>query len=273
MRRFPATPFEMVASFARHRQLIFELSRREILARYRGSTLGWAWSLFNPLFMLGIYTLVFSAVFDSRWEGSTSHSRGDFALILFVGLIVHGFFAECIHRAPTLIVNHANYVKKVVFPLEVLPWAAMGSALFHALISLAVLFAAKVTISQHVPSTAWLLPIVLLPLLFGVIGLCWLFTSLGVYVRDLSQVTVMFATAMQFVSAVFFPISALPEPYRSWLRLNPLAVTIEQSRDVLIFGRLPNPAEWFLTMLAGMALAWAGFAAFQKTRRGFANVL
>lgn len=273
MRKFPATPVEMVASFGRNWQLILQLSRREITGRYRGSTLGWAWSLFNPLFMLAIYTLVFSGVFKTQWDAGPGESKSGSVLILFVGLIVHGLFAECINRAPALIVNHANFVKKVVFPLEVIPWVAVGSALFHAVISIGVLFLAEFVIIQHVPLTAMLLPVVLLPLIAGLIGLSWLLAGLGVYLRDISQVTIMLSTAMLFVSAVFFPLSALPEPYRSWLRFNPLAIVIEQSRDILIFGRVPDITQWSLTMAFGVFLAWVGFAAFQKARRGFANVL
>jgi len=273
MRKVPARPVTRVASFARNWPLTVQLIQRDILGRYRGSAIGWAWSLFNPLFMLAIYTLVFSGVFNIRWDGHGGDGQADVALILFAGLIVHGLFAECINRAPALIVNNANYVKKVVFPLEVMPWVAIGSALFHALVSLAVLLVAELATRQYVPWTALLLPIVLLPLIFGVMGLAWLFTSMGVYLRDIAQVTIMFTTTMQFVSAVFFPMSALPEPYRSWLGLNPLAIAIEQSREVLLFGRIPDLTQWFVTMVFSLLLAWAGFAGFQKARRGFADVL
>lgn len=273
MRKFPATPFEMLASSWRHWDLVLQLTRREAVGRYRGSIFGWAWSLFNPLFMLGIYTLVFAGVFNTRWAGTTDGSKEDFVLILFVGMIVHGLFADCISRAPALIVSNTSFVKKVVFPLEVIPWVALGSALFHAAVSLTVLLAAQLVLRQHVPTTAVLLPIVLLPLIFGLMGLAWLLASVGVYLRDVSQLTGMFATVMLFISGVFFPISALPEPYRSWLRLNPLAIAIEQTRDVLLFGRLPDMTVWGITMAFGLALAWLGFAVFQKARRGFANVL
>lgn len=273
MRKFPATPVEMVASLARNWELVVQLSHREIMARYRGSALGWAWSLVNPLFMLGVYTLVFSGVFNTRWDAAVGSGKSDVALVLFVGLIVHGLFADCVNRAPALIVNHANFVKKVVFPLEVIPWVGVASALFHALIGLAVLLVAQMVLSGHVPTTAWLLPVVLLPLILILIGLSWLLAGIGVYVRDATQVALMFSTAMLFVSAVFFPISALPQPYQSWLRYNPLAILIGQCREVLIFGRLPDPGAWSLTLAFGLALAWAGFAAFQKVRRGFANVL
>lgn len=273
MRHFSAAPAEMVASFWRNRQLVLQMTKREVVGRYRGSVMGLAWSFFNPLLMLVIYTFVFSFVFKARWGIATDESKTEFAIILFVGLIVHGLFAECVNRAPGLIVSNVNYVKKVVFPLEILPWVALGSALYHMGISLAVLLSAQVVFNQHIPLTAVLLPLVLTPLVLGTMGLGWFVAALGVYLRDVAQVAGMFTTVMLFVSAVFFPITALPERYRFWLHLNPLAVIIEQTRGVLIFGQIPSLASWSAMMALGLTMAWAGFAWFQKTRKGFADVL
>ncbi len=273
MRQFSTTPIEMVASFWRNRQLILQMSKREAIGRYRGSIMGLAWSFFNPLLMLVIYTFVFSVVFKARWGIGTDESKTDFATILFVGLIVHGLFAECINRAPGLIISNVNYVKKVVFPLEILPWVTFSSTLFHTAISLVVLLLAQFILNQHIPLTAILLPIVLTPLMLGIMGLAWFLAALGVYLRDVSQITGMFTTVMLFISAVFFPITALPERYQGWLHFNPLAVIIEQSRSVLIFGRLPSLAAWAILMGLGIVMAWAGFSWFQKTRKGFADVL
>jgi lipopolysaccharide transport system permease protein len=273
MRQFSSSPIEMVASFWRNRQLILQMSKREAIGRYKGSVMGLAWSFFNPLLMLVIYTFVFSVVFKARWGMGTDESKTDFAIILFVGLIVHGLFAECINRAPSLIISNTNYVKKVVFPLEILPWIAFGSALFHAVISLIVLFLAQLIFNQRVPLTAVLFPLVLVPLIFGSMGLAWFLASLGVYLRDVSQITGMFTTVMLFISAVFFPMTALPGSYQFWLGFNPLAIVIEQSRSVLVFGQLPDLSSWLAMMGLGLVMAWAGFAWFQKTRKGFADVL
>jgi len=273
MRRFPASPSEMVASFWRNQQLIVQMSKREAIGRYRGSVMGLAWSFFNPLLMLVIYTFVFSVVFKARWGIGSDESKTDFAIILFVGLIVHGLFAECINRAPTLIISNANYVKKVVFPLEILPWVAFGSALFHSAISVLVLMLAQLFLGQQIHLTAVLFPLVLIPLVLGVMGLAWFLAALGVYLRDVSQFTGMFTTVMLFISGVFFPMSALPERYQFWLKLNPLAVVIEQSRSVLVFGQLPSLTTWAAMAGLGFAMAWGGFSWFQKTRRGFADVL
>lgn len=273
MQNYSAHPIEMISSFWRNKRLIMQLSKREVLGRYRGSALGLSWSFFNPILMLVIYTFVFSVVFKARWGASPDESKTDFAIILFVGLFIHGLFAECVNRSPGLITSNVSYVKKVVFPLEVLPWVAFTSALFHAAISLMVLLLAQLIINHSIPLTALLLPIVVLPLFLGIMGMSWLFASLGVYLRDISQITVMFTTVMLFMSAVFFPITALPEKYQFWIRINPLAYIIEQSRNVLIFGQAPDPKTWCVMFVTGAIVAWCGFAWFQKTRKGFADVL
>lgn len=273
MRKFSSSPKELIASFWRNRQLILQMSKRETIGRYKGSVLGLTWSFFNPLLMLTVYTFVFSVVFKARWGIGSDESKSDFAIILFVGLIMHGLFAECINRASSLIVSNVNYVKKVVFPLEILPWVVLGSALFNTAISIAILLLAQLLLNQHVPLTAILFPLVFAPLIFGTMGLAWFLAALSVYLRDVSQVTGMFTTVMLFISAIFFPMSALPDRYQFWLHFNPLAVIIEQSRGVLIFGQLPNLFSWTAMMGTGLMLAWAGFAWFQKTRKGFADVL
>ncbi len=274
MQNFPVLPHEIAASLWRNRDLAAALVKREVIGRYRGSIMGMAWSLFNPLLMLAIYTFVFSVVFKARWgTGGGEESKADFAILLFVGMIVHGLFAECINRAPALILSNVNYVKKVIFPLEILPWVAFGSALFHTAISVAVLLLAQLILSQHLPWTALLFPVVLLPLALLAMGLAWFLSAFGVFVRDIGQVTGMFTTVLLFLSPVFYPLSALPPKYQGWLQLNPLAFIIEEGRKVLVFGQLPNFGHWSILMSAGMLVAWCGFAWFQKTRKGFADVL
>lgn len=272
MRDFSISPQEMLGSFWRNRSLIKALVKREVFARYRGSMMGLAWSFLNPLLMLAVYTFVFSGVLNSRW-GESGSSKTDFAIILFVGLIVHGLFAECINRAPTLITSNVSYVKKVIFPLEILPWVAFGGALFHMTISLVILLLAQISLDHFLPWTAVLFPVVLLPLVLGIMGLAWFIAALGVYLRDLGQVTGIFTTVMLFLSAVFFPISALPEKYHLWLQLNPLAVIIQEARKVLVMGQPPDFSILGVMLGLGAIFAWAGFAWFQQTRKGFADVL
>jgi lipopolysaccharide transport system permease protein len=246
---------------------------REVVARYRGSWIGLAWSFFNPLLMLAVYTFVFSVVFKSRWSASGEESQSEFALLLFAGLIVFNLFSEIFNRAPGLVISNVNYVKKVVFPLEILPLVALGSALFHTLVSLIVLLLAQLVLRYSIPWTIIFFPLVLLPLLFASLGVAWFLSALGVYVRDIGQITGVLSTVLMFTSAVFYPLSALPEVYQPWLSLNPLALIIDESRKVLVEGVLPN---WFalgLAFLVGLALAFSGFWWFQKTRKGFADVL
>lgn len=272
MRDFNDSPREMFAGIWRNRQLVAQMTRREVVGRYRGSVVGLAWSFFNPVLMLVVYTFVFSVAFKARW-GTGHESQADFAVILFVGMIVHGLFAECINRAPGLILANANYVKKVIFPLEILPVIAMGSALFHSIVSLAVLLGAIVLLGAGLSWTILLLPAVLLPLLLGTMGVAWFLASLGVYVRDVAQMTGMVTTVMMFLSPVFYPLSALPEKYQAWLQLNPLTYIIEEARRVTIFGQVPEPSTWLAYMLGSIAMAWLGFFWFQKTRKGFADVI
>lgn len=272
----PHSPAALLKSAWRNRQLIAQMTWRDVVGRYRGSLLGLAWSFFNPLLMLVVYTFVFSVVFGARWSGAAETGANDrvhFALMLFVGLIVHGFVADCLNRAPGLIVQNANYVKRVVFPLEILPWTAVGSALFHALISFTVLIAAQAVLRQTVPWTALLFPLLMLPLVAICIGASWGLAALGVYVRDIAQVTGVATSVLLFLSPVFYPISALPPAVRPVIQANPLTPIIEGGRELLIHGRVPPLSVWVVSATAGALIAWLGFWWFQRTRKGFADVL
>lgn len=263
----------MVACLWRNRDLILALTRREVVGRYRGSVIGLAWSFFNPVLMLLVYTFVFSVVFKARWGIAGEEGKASFAIILFVGMIVHGLFAECINRAPNLILSNVNYVKRLVFPLEILPWVALGSAAFHAFISFLVLLLAQVLVNHHLPWSIVLFPVVVLPLILGTMGVAWFLSALGVYIRDIGQLTGILTTVMLFMAPVFYPITALPESYRPWLMLNPLTFIIEQGRGVLIWGHVPSWTGLLTYATISCFVAWIGFWWFQRTRKGFADVL
>ncbi len=268
-----SSPLEIYASFIRNRVLITQMAKREVLGRYRGSIVGLGWSFFNPLLMLGVYTFFFSFVFKSRWGNVQNAGHADFAIVLFVGLIIHGLFSECINRAPALINSNVSYVKKVVFPLEVFPWIAMGSALFHASISVLVLLVLQLIIAGNLQWTVIFFPLVILPLIIVTLGFAWFLAATGVYVRDIGQTTSLITSVMLFVSPVFYPISTLPIKMQLFVMLNPLALIIEESRKVLLFGEMPNWAALGVYSLVGLVIAWIGFWWFQKTRKGFADVL
>ena len=272
MRDFSIGPAEIWMSLWRHRELVLASIRREVLGRYRGSMMGILWSFFNPLLMLTIYTFVFSVVFKARW-GAAESSKTEFALVLFAGLMIFNLFAECVGRAPGLILANVNYVKKVIYPLEILPWVVLGSALFHALISLGVWLLAYLVFFGLPHVTVIYLPCVLLPFFLFVMGLSWALASLGVYLRDVAQFIGIVITSMMFLSPIFYPVTALPENYRSLLYLNPLTPVIEQTRQVLYWGKAPDWPMLGVYIAASLLLAWLGFAWFQKTRKGFADVL
>ncbi|SPB15836.1 ABC-2 type transporter [Caballeronia novacaledonica] len=248
------------------------MTQREVIGRYRGSVMGLAWSFFNPVLMLVVYTFFFSVVFKARW-GTLDDNKGAFAVVLFVGLILHSLLAECINRAPTLILANVNYVKKVIFPLEILPIVALGSALFHSAISLVVLIIAEVILLHALPWTAILFPLILAPLIIGAMGFAWFLSAFGVYVRDIAQITGIITSVLMFLSPVFYPVSNLPAQYQSWIKLNPLTFIIEEGRNTLIFGKQPDWTSWLICMAGAVVVCWFGFWWFQRTRKGFADVL
>jgi len=270
----PTSLTALARSLWHNRGLIVQLTKRDVIGRYKGSVMGLAWSFFNPIFMLSVYTFVFSAVFKSRWGNAGSNeSRTQFAVVLFVGLIVQGLFAEVLNRAPGLVLGNVNYVKKVVFPLEILPVISLGAALFHSLINLLVLLAAFILFNGYVHWTVLIAPLVLFPFIVATLGFAWMLASLGVFIRDVGQTIGIIMTVLLFLSPVFYPITAVPEQFRPWLLANPLTFIVEQAREVLIWGRLPDWGGLGLYLMVALFTAWLGFAWFQKTRKGFADVL
>jgi lipopolysaccharide transport system permease protein len=270
--QYSVSPFTVFSSFWNKRSLIWQMTKRDVIGRYRGSVMGILWSLLNPILMLTVYTFVFSIVFQARWsEGSVR--KTEFAVILFVGMIIHALFAECVNRAPSLILSNVNYVKKVVFPLEILPWVAMGSALFHAVISVLVLLVAFSFIHSYLNWTVIFLPLLLIPLVLFTMGVTWFLASIGVFLRDVGQTTGIITAVMMFLSPVFYPISALPEAYRPLLHINPLTFMIEEARNILIWGKPPDWLGLAIYFVSSLFVAWLGLFWFQKTRKGFADVL
>ncbi len=273
-RKNAISPLRAVESFIKNYNLIVQMTKRDVVGRYRGSVMGLTWSFFNPLLMLAIYTFVFSVVFKARWSGIGEEStKMDFAIIFFSGLIMYGVFAECVNRAPSTILANINYVKKVVFPLEILPLIACGSALFHAAISIVVLLLAQLVFEGHVPWTALLFPAVMAPLALATMGIAWVLSALGVYVRDIGQITGMVTTMLMFLSPIFFPMSAMPEEFRGMIAINPLVYFLEEGRNTLIFGVAPDPLNLLYAWVASIVVASVGFAIFQKMRNGFSDVL
>lgn len=272
MQAYSYSPLGMLKSFWGNRSLLLALIRREVIGRYQGSTLGLLWSLFNPILMLSVYTFVFSVIFKARWSGG-SDSKAEFALVLFSGLLVFNLFAECLNRAPSLIISNANYVKKVIFPLEILPIVSFGAALFHTLVGFLVWLVFYIFLIKYPPTTIFLTPVMLLPVLFMSLGAGWLLASLGVFFRDVSQIVGVFTTALLFLSPVFYPASSLPPEYQELLYYNPMTLSIELVRMTMIQGASPDWEQFTRYLLISLVFALLSYAWFQKTRKGFADVL
>ena len=255
------------------RQLFLKLLRRDFAERYRGSYLGLLWSLLLPLLSLLVFTFFFGVIFQMRWAGRGDASLGDLALILFVGMALYNFLADCLSRAPGLILAHPNYVKSVVFPLEMLPAVMVASALLTLTATLLVILLLQASLGSGLSWTALLLPAMVLPLALFVLGISGFLASLGVYIRDIQQLIVPLVQLMMFLSPVFYPVAALPEAMRPWLQINPLALAIEQTRGIILFGQWPAWTPYLLSLSTGVLTALLGVWWFARTRKGFADVL
>lgn len=262
----------LTCAFRRHRSLVWELAKRDVLGRYRGASLGLFWSLITPIAMLAVYVIAFGGVMNAKWSEAEANSTS-FALVVFSGLIVHSFFAEVLIRAPGLVVQNPNFVKKIIFPLEILPWPPILSALFHLGVNFLVLLIFLLAFGERIPWTVIFTPIVVLPLVFLSVGICLLLSSLGVYVRDISQMMGPIATASLFLSTAIVPMSAVPEKYRVVFELNPLTFIINQVREVTLWKRLPDWEGIGLYLAISLLVFVSGAYFFQRTKQGFADVL
>jgi lipopolysaccharide transport system permease protein len=256
-----------------HRGLVWQLTRREIEGRYRGSFLGIFWSVVSPLVLLAMYTFVGGVVLRIRWPESPGGGLGDFALVLFAGLIAYNVFSECVSRAAGLVVAVPSYVKKVVFPLELLPVSVLGSALFHGLVSLAALFGFSLLRRDTLPWTVTLLPLGVLPLALLSLGLTWFLASLGVFLRDLGYAVPLLLQVVFFATPIIYPPESVPPQFRVLVRLNPLAWTVTCFRTLIFRGAPPDWTGLATWTVVAAALMLLGYAWFMKTRKGFADVL
>jgi lipopolysaccharide transport system permease protein len=234
--------------------------------------MGVLWSFFNPLLMLSVYTFVFGVVFQARW-GDGASSKTEYAVVIFAGLIIFNMFSECVSRAPNLIVSNANYVKKIIYPLEILPVVIVTSAMFHFLVSFGVWLIAYFVFFGVPHATILFFPLIVFPFAVFIVGICWALASLGVFLRDVAQVISVLIAVLMFFSPIFYPISAVNGDYQYFLYFNPLTTVIEVARDALIWGRFPDVMELCMYWVISVTISWLGFAWFQKTRNGFADVL
>jgi len=257
----------------RHRQLFKKLLNRDFNERYQGSYFGLLWSFFLPLLSLLVFTLFFGVIFQSRWGKGGNESIAQFAVILFVGMTIYGFVAECMSRSPSLILNRQSYVKNVVFPLELLPVVLVTSAAINLCIGFVVIFLMQIFFYEGIQWTSIFLPVIFCPLILLGLGISWFLSSLGVYVRDTQQIVIPLVQLLMFISPVFYPLSTLPDFLRPWLALNPLALIIEQAREVAIFGQIPAWDSYFAILAFSIVIALLGGYWFRRTRKGFADVI
>lgn len=253
--------------------LFSSLLTREVSSRYKGTALGVIWSVLTPLFMLGVYAFVFGSVFQARWSNDAGDPAQQFAVILFCGLIIFQVFSEFILVAPTIILSNQNYVKKVVFPLEILVPVVLGGVVFQLLVNMFILMIFVFVTQGELHVTALLLPIVLAPYLILILGLGYLLSSIGAYLRDINQVLAPIVTACMFLAPLFFPASALPEIAQRFVKLNPVTIPIVQTREVVVFGSLPNPIDLLAYTIVALVVFVIGRYCFSRTRKGFADVL
>ena len=266
-------PVPMARNLYRHRSLIKQFAWRDFVSRYKGSFLGVFWSFITPLMMLAVYAFVFSVIFKSKWNAQTDQSQVDFALTLFCGLTVFNIFAEAVTRAPALILAYPNYVKKVVFPLEILPVAALATSLLNACVSLLILLPANLIFNWTISRTIILFPLVLIPLCALILGCTWFLSSLGVFVRDIGQAVGVLVTILLFVSGVFFPPTAIPKDFVFIMKPNPLINILEDSRRTLMWGSFPDWEWLFVAIIGSIIVMMLGYAWFMRTKKAFADVI
>jgi lipopolysaccharide transport system permease protein len=249
------------------------MTARDIRARYQGLQLGMLWSLLTPLAMLLAYTFVFHFVLKARWGISAEETALEFALTLFAGLLVFNIFAECVTRAPSLILAHANFVKKVVFPLEILPVNALAATLFYTLVSLLIVGLAWAVLVRTPGAWALLLPVLLAPYLCFVLGLSWVLASLGTFLRDLGPTIGLLTQLLIFLTPVFYPLHIVPEPWRQIMQLNPLAIYVENTRRLLLWNLPPTWTSLGLTAAGSLLVMLAGYVFFMKSKKAFGDVV
>jgi lipopolysaccharide transport system permease protein len=270
---FLTGPVSLWRSLREHRGLIVQLARREVEARYRGSRLGLLWSVLTPLVMLLIYTFAFGAVFRMRWPRMEDQGLAAFALVLFCSLLPFNLFSECTNRAPSLVLGVPNFVKKVVFPLEILVVSAFGAALFQAVVSLGVLVAADWLVVGHVPWTVVLTPIAAIPLVAMTLGLAWFLASLGVFLRDIGHSVGLAVQVLLFTTPVFFPVEAVPASFQGLIWANPLTWVVEDFRRTVLWGQPPDWTSLLWRVPLSLVVTIAGYVWFMRSKRGFADVM
>jgi lipopolysaccharide transport system permease protein len=255
------------------RRLCAVLVRQDLQARYVGSVLGGLWTLLLPLLMLAVYTLVFGQILQTKWPQAQTSSSSEFVATLLAGMMVVSLFVEVGSRATGLLQGHANLIKKVRFPIQLLPVMLVCVALVNTMISALLLAVLQVLALGSLHNTWWALPLILLPVVLLSMACAWWVSATVLYVRDVIPLVQTGLSALFFLTPVFYPLSAVPKAWQQWLALNPLALAVEQTRAALIYGVQPDWLHWTVSLATAMVLALLGLWWFERLREGFADVL
>lgn len=262
----------MLEKIFRNKYLVKKLIIRDIKNKYKGSVLGMVWQWIVPIMMLGVYTFVFSEVFQARWNANVN-DKYQFAMTMFCGLSVFNVLAEVMNRSSALIRQNQNYVKKVVFPLELLPFVVVVSSLFNCLINLLILAGAKLVIYRTVSLRLILLVPALIPVFYIALGVCLFLSALSVYLRDVGSVITVIVAVLMYATPVFYSSSAVPDKYRLFNRLNPLTYMIENVRSIILYDEPINMSDYMVSLLVAIALYFLGLSIFKRSKEGFADVI
>ncbi|WP_299394584.1 ABC transporter permease [uncultured Desulfovibrio sp.] len=266
-------PLLLITILTGNVHLILHMTRRQLALRYKGSVLGWLWSLVQPLMMLVVYAFVFGIVFKARWGAMPDGGSVSFAAVMFCGMATFNLFSETVNGAAPVILQNANLVKKVVFPLEILPAVQLASAVILSSVWFLLLFigAAALGISFH--GSMFLLPVLLLPVLLLSLGVAYFVAAASVYVRDMPHLAGVVTQILFFLTPIFYPVELVPEQLRWVLKLNPLSSMVEEVRGATLFGQWPDWSAFIWNLLIALIVCRLGLCWFLKTKKGFADVL
>ena len=262
----------MLRIILRNKYLVKKLIVRDIKTKYKGSVLGMFWSWIVPIMMLAVYTFVFSEVFQARWSVDTN-DKYQFAMTMFCGLSVFNVMAETMNRSTGLIMQNTNYVKKVMFPLELLPFVTVITAMFNCVVSLVILIVARLVIYKSISPMVLLLLPALIPILIISVGVGLFLSSLSVFLRDMGSIISVIVAVLMYATPVFYSSAAVPEKYRLISNLNPLTYIIENVRRIILYDEWIN-LQWYISSLITALVFYAiGLLVFKRSKEGFADVL
>lgn len=251
------------------------LIKRDLAQRYRGTALGMLWPFLYSGLLLAIFSVVFSVILRVRWTdiAGSANEKGIGALMIFGGLVPFLFVAEVLNRGSSAVTSLPNFVKKVRFPLALLPIVMVGSAIVLAAINTLILVVAVAVTTRTLHATVLLLPVLYVPLMLFALGLALFLSALGVFFRDLTQLMPLLSQILMYLAPVCYPRSIVPPRFNHYIDLNPLTWFVETMRLLVFGGAVPSLSSWLVQITVWMVFAIAGFVFFSRTRRMFADLL